>query len=127
KAGELDALLELADSQITYRIRYVMLAARVPVVDLVLLDGGNPRALAFQAERIRQLLADMPAHAPAGLLGPADRLATRLAAELGTADAAALDADDLIGFEQTLMKISDEVALAYFTHRRAADPVDGGE
>ncbi|MBN9025265.1 MAG: circularly permuted type 2 ATP-grasp protein [Rhizobiales bacterium] len=127
KPGELDALLELADSQITYRIRYVMLAARVPVVDLVLLDGGNPRALAFQADQIRQLLAGMPAHAPAGLLAPADRLATRLAAELGTADAAALDADSLFGFEQTLMKISDEITLAYFTHRRSAEPADRGD
>ena len=101
--------------------------ARVPVVDLVALDPGNPRALAFQAERIRQLLADMPAHAPAGLLAPADRLATRLAAELDTAEAATLDAEDLLGFERTLMTISDEVALAYFTHRRAAGSGDGGE
>jgi uncharacterized circularly permuted ATP-grasp superfamily protein/uncharacterized alpha-E superfamily protein len=127
KAGELDALLELADSQITYRIRYVMLPARVPVVDLVLLDSRNPRALAFQAERIRQSLSELPAHAPAGMLAPADRLATRLAAELNTADAAELDADRIFEFEQTLMRISDEIALAYFTHRRAADPSEGGE
>lgn len=127
KAGELDALLELADSQITYRIRYVMLPARVPVVDLVLLDSRNPRALAFQTEQIRQLLSELPAHAPAGLLAPGDRLATRLAAELLTADAAELDADRIFGFERTLMRISDEIALAYFTHRRAADPAEGGE
>jgi uncharacterized alpha-E superfamily protein len=121
-SGELDALLELADSQITYRIRYVMLPARVPVVDLVLLDGRNPRALAFQAERIRQLLAELPAHSPAGLLAPADRLATRLSAEIGTADAAELGIDQILDFERDLMRISDEIALAYFTHRRPADP-----
>ena len=36
--GALDVLLELADSQITYRQRYVMVAARAPVIDLVVLD-----------------------------------------------------------------------------------------
>src|SRR5207237_8716066 len=41
--GALDLLLELADSQITYRLRYVMVAARAPVVDLVVLDPNNPR------------------------------------------------------------------------------------
>jgi len=125
--AELDALLEIADSQITYRIRYVMQAARVPALDLVLLDAGNPRALAFQAERVRHSLSSLPGHAPAGILAPADRLASRLASELETADAAALDADTIIGYEQTLMRISDEIALAYFTHRRPSPPVEGGD
>ena len=51
---ELDVLLELADSQITYRMRYVMEAARTPVLDLVVLDPFNPRSVAFQIERIRE-------------------------------------------------------------------------
>src|SRR5262249_23324143 len=46
--GGLDALLELADSQITYRLRYVMVAARAPVVDLVVLDPDNPRSVVYQ-------------------------------------------------------------------------------
>src|SRR5262249_14402553 len=44
--GALDVLLELADSQITYRLRYVMVAAPAPVIDLVVLDPNNPRSLA---------------------------------------------------------------------------------
>jgi len=127
RSGELDALLELADSQITYRIRYVMQAARIPVLDLVLLDTGNPRALAFQAARIRQALAELPAHAPGGMMSPADRLATRLFAELETGDAAKLDAAMLASHERTLMRISDEIALAYFTHRNAAERIEGGD
>jgi uncharacterized circularly permuted ATP-grasp superfamily protein/uncharacterized alpha-E superfamily protein len=126
-ASELDALLELADSQITYRIRYVMQAARVPVVDLVLLDSGNPRALAFQANRICRSLADLPAHAPAGILSTPDRLAARLFADLETADAASFDAATVFGFEKSLMRISDEIALAYFTHRSVLAPIEGGD
>ena len=46
--GALDVLLELADSQITYRLRYVMVAAPAPVIDLVVLDPNNPRSVAYQ-------------------------------------------------------------------------------
>ncbi len=125
RPGDLDALLELADSQITYRIRYVMQAVRVPVLDLVLLDSSNPRALAFQADRIRRALSELPAHAPAGMLAPADRLASRLFAELETGDAATLTTNAIFAHEQTLMRISDEIALAYFTHRAPPGEASG--
>src|SRR4029450_12929047 len=46
--GGLDGLRELADSQITYRLRYVMVAAPAPVIDLVALDPNNPRSIMYQ-------------------------------------------------------------------------------
>ena len=58
--GGLDVLLELADSQITYRQRYVMVAARAPVIDLVMLDPNNPRSVVFQLDRIEAHLAALP-------------------------------------------------------------------
>ena len=58
--GELDVLLELADSQISYRQRYVMIAARAPVIDLVMLDPNNPRSVVFQLERIETHLDALP-------------------------------------------------------------------
>ena len=61
--GALDVLLELCDSQITYRQRYVMVAARAPVVDLVMLDPHNPRSAAYQLDRIEAHLAALPRHA----------------------------------------------------------------
>ena len=51
--GALDVLLELADSQITYRLRYVMVAARAPVIDLVALDPNNPRSIVYPARAHR--------------------------------------------------------------------------
>ena len=53
--GGLDVLLELADSQITYRQRYVMIAAPAPVIDLVMLDPNNPRSVAYQIDRIERI------------------------------------------------------------------------
>src|SRR5205814_2009182 len=58
--GDLDVLLELCDSQITYRQRYVMIAARAPVIDLVSLDPNNPRSILYQLDRIETHLAALP-------------------------------------------------------------------
>ena len=53
-------LLELADSQISYRQRYVMIAALAPVIDLVMLDPNNPRSVVFQLDRIETHLGALP-------------------------------------------------------------------
>jgi uncharacterized circularly permuted ATP-grasp superfamily protein/uncharacterized alpha-E superfamily protein len=48
--------LELCDSTITYRTRYLGQLQPAPVLDLVVLDDSNPRALAFQLRSIRSHL-----------------------------------------------------------------------
>jgi uncharacterized circularly permuted ATP-grasp superfamily protein/uncharacterized alpha-E superfamily protein len=48
----LEAVLEVADSTITYRSRYNLLPHIVAVYDLVLLDDKNPRSLFFQLEQL---------------------------------------------------------------------------
>lgn len=113
----LDILLELADSQITYRTRYILAAARAPVVDLVTLDPGNPRSVAFQVEAMVDHLATLPGLDDGGLISEPVRIAKRLQAELVTADAASLSIDELIGIEGRLMELSNEISHRYFTHR----------
>ena len=54
--GTLRLLLELSDSVITYRSRYLSVLQPVPVLDLVLIDPGNPRSLAFQFSEAAALL-----------------------------------------------------------------------
>ena len=46
--------LELCDSTITYRTRYLGQLQPAPVLDLVVLDDSNPRAFAFQLRSIDQ-------------------------------------------------------------------------
>jgi len=48
--------LELCDSTITYRTRYLGQLQPAPVLDLVVLDDSNPRAFAFQLRSIRSHL-----------------------------------------------------------------------
>ena len=50
--GSLRLLLELGDSFMTYRSRYLMTPLTAPVLDLLLLDETNPRGVAFQLREL---------------------------------------------------------------------------
>ena len=50
--GSLRLLLELGDSYMTYRSRYLMTPLTAPVLDLLLLDETNPRGVAFQLREL---------------------------------------------------------------------------
>ncbi|MBS9476850.1 circularly permuted type 2 ATP-grasp protein [Ancylobacter radicis] len=116
-AGTLDVLLELCDSQITYRSRYVMVESRAPVLDLVLLEPVNPRSLAYQIDAIMAHLDQLPGHIGDEPPPPEERLAARLAASMKAFDAIEFDDERLREVEAHLMELSDEVAERYFIHR----------
>ncbi|QIB34341.1 circularly permuted type 2 ATP-grasp protein [Ancylobacter pratisalsi] len=115
-AGMLDVLLELCDSQITYRSRYVMAESRAPVLDLVLLDPVNPRSLAFQIEAIMGHLDALPGHVGDEPPPPEERLAARLVASMKAFDALEFDDERLRELEGQLMELSNDVAERYFIH-----------
>ena len=52
EGGNLDWLLELADSSITYRARYRSQPEWLPVLDLLMRDETNPRSILFQIDGI---------------------------------------------------------------------------
>ena len=117
----LDCLLELADSQITYRLRYVMVAAPAPVIDLVALDPNNPRSILYQLARIETHLAALSRGRDNSRLSPAEQVATALATRMRTADPEVLDDAVLVEIEEELMRLSDTVASLYFTSRERSD------
>ncbi len=118
---DLSVLLDLADSQITYRQRYPTGIARVPVIDLVALDPGNPRSLAFSAERIAARLAELPVLSDDEMAEPQQAQAIALQAIVVTAAAADLDADTLGDIERRLGGVSDALARRYFL--QGAEPL----
>jgi uncharacterized circularly permuted ATP-grasp superfamily protein/uncharacterized alpha-E superfamily protein len=117
----LDDLLELADSQITYRLRYVMVAARAPVIDLVVLDANNPRSIVYQLGRIEAHLATLPKRGDDTRLSPPEQIAIALATKVRTSEAAAIDADAFVDAEMSLMKLADVIAATYFTSRERSE------
>ena len=110
----LDALLDLTDSQIAYRSRYLLGASLQPVLDLVMLDPYNPRSVAFQVERLDAEIADLPTLADDGMLEAPRRLVLRLAADCRTTEAERLDRTSVLLFEQLLMGLSGAIADRYF-------------
>lgn len=123
----LDLLLDLADGRLTYRTRYLSGTARRPVLDLVLLDEGNPRAVAYQVARIGEHLAKLSGRREGDLLEPAERLAHRLATKLETTDAATFEAAPIEAIEGELMAVSDAITAHYFGHAAPlADDETGG-
>jgi len=113
-AEDLDLLLDLIDSPITYRSRYMMGVALGPVRDMALLDPYNPRSLAFQMERLVDHLAGLPTLNDDGMPETPHRMAVRLSADVATAAVNQLDNATILAFEQMLLVLADAIAARYF-------------
>ena len=122
----LEWLLELTDSIITYRSRYSRRPELLPVMDLIVFDADNPHAIFFQVmaiqrylDRLRRVLGETPIDL---LVDSAMALQTFDLAGLevvnGEVPRAACEQlvvvlDNLISAAQ---KLSDQLAMRYFTH-----------
>lgn len=128
-------VLELCDSAITYRSRYLAVLQPAPALDLVLADASNPRGLAFQLAGIAAALAEVapgrddPAAAEAGrLLALAEGITQRLLDAPDQAREAANLPPLLRGMATELSALSDQVTRRYFAllPQRRAIGVDLG-
>jgi uncharacterized alpha-E superfamily protein len=113
--------LELRDSVITYRTRYLGVLQAAPALDLILADEGNPRGLAFQLVAAKDLLREI-AEEGDSLLAAVDPLLAEtnaivqdvLASPDQMAATARLPAR-LRQLEQAIAAIADRVSRRYFT------------
>lgn len=116
-ADDLDVMLDLIDSQITYRSRYVVGVALAPVRDMAVLDPFNPRSVGFQVATLNQQVTELPALHEDGLLEEPRQIIARLATEISTSAAGGLDGSTILGFEQKISRFADAVAARYFLQR----------
>ncbi len=119
--GGLALCLELCDSAITYRSRYLTAIQTAPVIDLVVADEGNPRSLGFQLVSARATLAILAGRDDAPLAMALDEAIgeTRLmvADMTGAADQAAQAAGlapRLRGIGAQVAAVCDQVMRQYF-------------
>jgi uncharacterized alpha-E superfamily protein len=110
----LNTLLELCDSQITYRSHYFVGPMRAPVLDLTMLAPQNPRSLIFQLEQINHHLTQLPMLVADGLPERAQRTAKSLLAQAESIEAADLSPEALNDLEVHLLGLSDIIAQRYF-------------
>jgi uncharacterized alpha-E superfamily protein len=118
RSAGLDWLLELCDSSITYRSRYIGQPEWLPVLDLVLRDDSNPRSVAFQLRgladvlvRIDRALGGVEPHFAPAVLSDLDRWSD--ASMLKPDEALARWLDALSAAAATL---SDRLSMRFFTH-----------
>lgn len=130
----LEAILEISDSSMTYRYRYMTSLQLAPVLDLLLVDETNPRSVGFQL----RALADHARQLPVVRLLPAETVETRLVRDtqgllrLVDVDALAqLDSqgarsqlDRFLGQLTTqLRELSSSVTHTYLTHTFSVRPL----
>jgi uncharacterized circularly permuted ATP-grasp superfamily protein/uncharacterized alpha-E superfamily protein len=124
----LELLLQLADSSMTYRTRYLAEPQAPLVIDLILMDETNPRAIMFQLDRLAEHLDELPRDAELEGLSDEQRLLSRLHAKVDLVDLAKLA--ELSGKKPTrqallalmstveadLSDFSDTLTSRYFSH-----------
>jgi uncharacterized circularly permuted ATP-grasp superfamily protein/uncharacterized alpha-E superfamily protein len=130
-SGQLEVLLEIADSSLTYRSRYLTSMQENLVIDLLLLDEANPRSAAFQLARLREHIDQLPESVSLTHRPPEWRLAVRLLTAVQVAEAAELVRPDehghLVNLETLVSRLAAELPLlsetltrSYFDHAVAA-------
>jgi uncharacterized circularly permuted ATP-grasp superfamily protein/uncharacterized alpha-E superfamily protein len=130
-SGQMEVLLEIADSSLTYRSRYLTSMQENLVIDLLLLDEANPRSAAFQLARLREHIDQLPESVSSTHRPPEWRLAVRLLTAVQVAEAAELVRPDeqghWVNLENLVSRLAAELPLlsetltrGYFDHAVAA-------
>lgn len=122
----LEAVLEVADSSITFRSRYNLLPHVPAVFDLVLLDDKNPRSVLFQIAQLGQHFEHLPRERE-GSSGSGKSILRECLERLNKLDARELTPprerwkQSKVGqaIKETLRdlpRLSDAIAASYFAH-----------
>ena len=123
----LEALLEVADSLMTYRGRYLANLQLGPVIDLLLTDDTNPRSLAYQLVLLADHVERLPRNQTQPLLALDQRLAIGLLHDIRMIDVPMLVdlhargqsaplVELLTVLEDRLPKLSDAINHQYLIH-----------
>jgi uncharacterized alpha-E superfamily protein len=117
-ASGLGWLLELADSSVTYRTRYVARPEWLPMLDLLVMDAANPRSVMFQAQGILDFLVKLErvyGASDSALFGPAVRALENL--EPVKLDPANEELRDIIDALRTAaFELSARLTQRFFNH-----------
>jgi uncharacterized circularly permuted ATP-grasp superfamily protein/uncharacterized alpha-E superfamily protein len=128
----LECLLEVGDSTMTYRTRYYTTLQPMAVLDVLMADESNPRALDFQLSHLVDLYQKLPRHMADDLEAMRDALAMLRSFDLRTlsyslpgAPSKARNSEGLVRLENFLGSLerllpswSDNLSSRYFSHAR---------
>jgi uncharacterized alpha-E superfamily protein len=127
QSADLQMLLEIADSSLTYRSRYITSIQADLVADLLLLDEANPRSVAFQLLRLREHVEELPERPAHARHSSEMKIVLRLLAAVQLAEASDLIPADASGARREfynlladlghgLRALSETLSRHYFDH-----------
>jgi uncharacterized circularly permuted ATP-grasp superfamily protein/uncharacterized alpha-E superfamily protein len=133
----LEALLDAADSAMTYRRRYRATLQVPPVVDTLAADEGNPRSILFQLAALAEHVAALPRDAMLARRSPEERIAFEALSAFRLLDVEAVCATDgdarpalrelCTGLVANMQKMSEALSGSYLApatvSRSLASPV----
>jgi uncharacterized alpha-E superfamily protein len=126
----------VGDVSITYRRRYLGSLQLAPVLDLLLLDETNPRALAFQLAALDAHVQRLPRDESRPVRSREERLALAMLTRVRLLDVedlcepgrqgtrARLD-EALQGFTTDLAALSDTITRSYLSHAQPSHQLGG--
>jgi uncharacterized alpha-E superfamily protein len=136
----LECLLEVADSSMTYRTRYFTTLQPLAVLEVLMADETNPRALDFQVKHLADLYQNLPRHLADDLQAMRDALAILRSFDLrelkyplpgavpdGKGSEGLLRLERFLrDMEQLLPSWSNNLSSRYFSHARTL-PITVGQ
>jgi uncharacterized alpha-E superfamily protein len=132
-----EMLLEIADSSMTYRNRYLGTLEAAPLIDLLVIDETNPRSVAFQIAALADHVANLPHDASSPVLSGEQRSVMAALGLLRLADVPALAARDpdgsraqlgqmLTRLDMLLKTCAESITHRYLVHAAPRRRLGGG-
>jgi len=123
----LKAVLEIVDSLMTYRSRYLANMNLAAVLDLILTDESNPRSVAYQFVALEQLVNELPRETGQPGYGPEQKGAMNMLHQLRMVDIQSLADLHSLGeqhhleslladFDAQIPELCDSISRKYLIH-----------
>ena len=111
--GALDLAVELADSAMTHRSRYAVATNRNTVIDLLVFDSMNPRAILYHLTELREQVNHLPGALVHRQMSPMARAALQAHASLAVRTPETLDSEALLDLRGELASLSELLSSTY--------------
>jgi len=122
-----EMLLEIADSSMTYRNRYLGALEAGPLIDLLVIDETNPRSIGFQIAALEDHVSHLPQDSSSPVLSGEERAVMAATSLVRLADVSALAATDAEGgrpqlgqllarLDGSLRAMSESITHHYLVH-----------
>lgn len=111
--GAFDLALELGDSTMAHRGRFLKPASEETLLRILALDGDNPRSVSYHLDRLKGHIDALPRTRSEAGLSPVARVALQLHTDLAVQTPDSLTPGQLLQLRQKIWTLSDLISETY--------------